>query len=168
MSTHPTATSRERTTLDVVVDPTVPPDEVHLRDQDGTTVGRILNVDDGQQRPNSSSACAECGGTGTWPHRAGEPAWPFHNLGCTRRAPGMDTPINDDTVNHPAHYNAHPAGIECIDVVEHMNFNRGNAIKYIWRAGAKGNELEDLQKARWYVDREIHRLSSAAAPPERP
>ena len=62
-----------------------------------------------------------------------------------------------DTVNHPAHYNAHPSGVECIDVVEHMGFNLGNAIKYIWRADEKGNTLEDLRKAAWYVDREIQR-----------
>lgn len=58
-------------------------------------------------------------------------------------------------VNHPAHYNAHPSGIECIDVVEHMGFNVGNAVKYLWRADLKGNALEDLEKARWYVQREI-------------
>lgn len=61
-------------------------------------------------------------------------------------------------VDHPAHYNQIP-GIECIDVVEHMNFNLGNAIKYIWRAGSKGDVVEDLEKAKWYVEREIKRLS---------
>jgi hypothetical protein len=64
-----------------------------------------------------------------------------------------------DPINHPAHYTGHPSGVECITVTEHMNFCRGNAIKYIWRAGDKGNELEDLKKARWYIDREISRLS---------
>jgi len=39
-----------------------------------------------------------------------------------------------------------------------MNFNVGNAVKYLWRAGSKGDALEDLKKARWYVDREIQRL----------
>lgn len=62
------------------------------------------------------------------------------------------------TINHPDHYNVHPAGIECIDVVEYFNFNLGNAIKYIWRAGLKGNEIEDLEKAAWYIHREIERL----------
>lgn len=66
-----------------------------------------------------------------------------------------------DPVNHPPHYTAHPSGVECIDVTEHMNFNRGNAVKYIWRAGAKGDELEDLKKARWYIDREIQRMEKA-------
>ena len=64
-----------------------------------------------------------------------------------------------DPVNHPSHYMAHPSGVECIVVTEHMNFCLGNAVKYIWRAGEKGDLLEDLQKARWYLDREIERLS---------
>lgn len=61
------------------------------------------------------------------------------------------------SVDHPKHYNQVP-GIECIDVVEHFNFNRGNAIKYIWRAGDKGDIIEDLQKALWYIHREIERV----------
>jgi hypothetical protein len=65
-----------------------------------------------------------------------------------------------DSVNHPSHYNSHPAGIECIAVVEHFNFNVGNAIKYLWRAGLKGDALEDLQKAKWYVEREIERAAA--------
>ena len=51
-------------------------------------------------------------------------------------------------INHPVHYNVHPNGIECIDVVEGFNFNLGNAMKYIWRAGLKSdNPAEDLDKA---------------------
>lgn len=64
-----------------------------------------------------------------------------------------------DMVNEPPHYTQHPSGVECIQVTEHMNFCLGNAIKYIWRAGSKGNAVEDLRKARWYLDREIERLS---------
>lgn len=64
---------------------------------------------------------------------------------------------NSDPVNHPAHYTSHPSGIECIEVTRWMNFNLGNALKYIWRAGNKGNALEDLKKARWYLDDEIKR-----------
>lgn len=62
-----------------------------------------------------------------------------------------------DPVNHPKHYTSHPSGVECITVTEHMNFNVGNAVKYLWRSDQK-NGLEDLKKARWYVDREIQRL----------
>lgn len=66
-----------------------------------------------------------------------------------------------DAVNHPKHYNDHPSGVECIAIVEHLTFNVGNAIKYLWRAGLKGVVVEDLKKARWYVDREIQRVEKA-------
>ena len=58
----------------------------------------------------------------------------------------------------PQHYQSHPSGVECIQVTEHMNFCKGNAIKYIWRAGEKDDEIQDLKKARWYINREIQRL----------
>ena len=64
-----------------------------------------------------------------------------------------------EQVNHPKHYTSHPSGVECIEITEHMSFNLGNAIKYIWRASIKGKEIEDLRKAKWYVDREIRRLA---------
>jgi len=66
-----------------------------------------------------------------------------------------------DMVNHPSHYNSHPSGIECIQIIEHMGFCLGNAVKYIWRADEKGRDIEDLQKARWYLDREIQRRLEA-------
>ncbi|MGN7135824.1 DUF3310 domain-containing protein [Streptomyces pseudogriseolus] len=67
---------------------------------------------------------------------------------------------NPDAVDHPSHYTWLPNGIEVIDLTEHMNFNRGNAVKYLARAGRKNpaTELEDLRKARWYIDREISRM----------
>lgn len=68
-----------------------------------------------------------------------------------------DRPDNDP-VNHPRHYTAHPSGVECIEITEHMNFNLGNAMKYIWRADSK-NGIEDLEKAAWYINREIKRRS---------
>jgi len=52
------------------------------------------------------------------------------------------------------------SGIECIEITEHMNFCLGNAIKYIWRAGLKGDSVEDLRKAQWYISREIYRLEN--------
>jgi hypothetical protein len=61
-------------------------------------------------------------------------------------------------VNHPLHYTSHPSGVECIQITEHFNFCIGNAIKYLWRAGLKGEALEDLRKAAWYINREINRL----------
>lgn len=60
-----------------------------------------------------------------------------------------------DSVNHPPHYTGHPSGVECIQITEHMGFNLGNAVKYIWRADLKGNAIEDLEKAEWYIEREI-------------
>jgi hypothetical protein len=60
-----------------------------------------------------------------------------------------------DNVNHPKHYTNHPSGIECIQITEHMGFNLGNAIKYIWRADLKGEAIDDLRKAVWYIQREI-------------
>lgn len=68
-----------------------------------------------------------------------------------------------DAINHPPHYTDHPSGVECIVVAEHMNFCLGNAVKYIWRAGLKGDAIE-LKKARWYLDREITRLSPRTKP----
>ena len=63
-----------------------------------------------------------------------------------------------DLVNHPKHYTQHKSGIECIEITENLNFNRGNAIKYAWRANDKGCTREDLQKCEWYINREIKRL----------
>jgi hypothetical protein len=69
-----------------------------------------------------------------------------------------------DLINHPPHYGAHPSGIECITITEHYNFNVGNAIKYLWRHNDKGDPIEDLSKAAWYINREIERLKDAKLP----
>jgi len=71
----------------------------------------------------------------------------------------MTTP---DPVNHPSHYLAHRSGIECIQITEHLNFCLGNAVKYIWRADEKGDAINDLAKAAWYIDREITRRKALA------
>lgn len=65
-----------------------------------------------------------------------------------------------DPVEHPSHYTGHPSGVECITITEHMSFCLGNAIKYIWRADLKADALEDLRKARWYLDRELARRAA--------
>lgn len=67
-----------------------------------------------------------------------------------------------DSVEHPAHYTSHPSGVECIQIAEHFPFNVGNAIKYLWRAGLKGDSVEDLRKCAWYVNREIARREAAS------
>ena len=71
-----------------------------------------------------------------------------------------------DNVNHPEHYISDPSGIECIQITRHRNFNMGNAIKYLWRAGLKqepskdivDKTIEDLKKAIWYINDEINRI----------
>ena len=68
----------------------------------------------------------------------------------------MKRKINDP-VENPVHYNQHPSGVECIQITEHMGFCIGNAIKYLWRADLKGDAIEDLRKAEWYIQREIQR-----------
>ena len=78
----------------------------------------------------------------------------------------MASKNKNDQVNHPKHYTSDPSGIECINVTRHRNFNVGNAIKYLWRAGLKEDkdrklidkQVEDLNKAIWYLVDEIHRL----------
>ncbi len=68
----------------------------------------------------------------------------------------------NDPVNHPKHYASDPSGVECIQIVRHRNFNIGNAIKYLWRAGIKneGTHVQDLHKAIWYISNEIDRLEA--------
>lgn len=74
----------------------------------------------------------------------------------------MNEQVIQNSVNHPHHYN-HIKGVECIDVVEQMPFNLGNAVKYIWRCGHKNDMVEDLHKAVWYIHREIERVQKNAS-----
>lgn len=70
--------------------------------------------------------------------------------------------LSHDPVNRPKHYTSHPSGIECIQITEHMSFNLGNAVKYLWRADEKGTPITDLEKAVWYINREIEKRRLAA------
>jgi len=80
----------------------------------------------------------------------------------------------EDRVNHPSHYNSHPSGIEFIEVGRWFNFNVGNAMKYLWRAGLKDEagievltkHIEDLKKAQWYIADEIKRVEKELATPK--
>ncbi|WP_340376582.1 DUF3310 domain-containing protein [Streptomyces sp. SS7] len=65
---------------------------------------------------------------------------------------------DNDPVNHPSHYTWLPNGIEVIDITQHFNFNLGNALKYIMRAGRKGDATQDLQKAARYIEFELKRV----------
>ena len=65
-----------------------------------------------------------------------------------------------DPVNHPKHYTSDPSGVEAIQITRHRNFNIGNAIKYLWRAGLKDSDatVQDLRKAVFYIQDEIKRI----------
>ena len=83
----------------------------------------------------------------------------YEKLFGRNRGRGVVILTNDfkfnNPVDHPKHYTSHPSGVECIQITEHMSFNLGNVVKYLWRADEKGAPIEDLEKARWYLDREI-------------
>lgn len=76
---------------------------------------------------------------------------------------------NEDKVNHPKHYTSHPSGVECIEITRHYCFSIGNAIKYLWRAGLKTEqgmqdkekEIQDLEKAIWYIKDRINQITNA-------
>ena len=71
----------------------------------------------------------------------------------------------NDNVNNPKHYTSDPSGIECIEITRHRNFSIGNAIKYLWRNGLKDSDsqVQDLQKAIWYINDEIKRLENVTS-----
>lgn len=71
-----------------------------------------------------------------------------------------------DMVNHPPHYTGHPSGVECIEVAEHLPFCLGNAFKYLFRRDAKGNPLENIEKAIWYVNRHNETYPEKTALPD--
>lgn len=75
-----------------------------------------------------------------------------------------------DPVNHPTHYKSDAKcracgeSIECIDVTRHMDFDTGNAMKYLWRAGKKDATVQDLRKAIWYIEDKIATLEGRTNP----
>jgi Protein of unknwon function (DUF3310) len=79
-----------------------------------------------------------------------------YQYGCIHHCLTPPDPVN------PQHYKSHPSGIECIEIAEHFSFCLGNVLKYVWRVGMKGNVLENLKKARWYLDREIANQEKAS------
>ena len=88
----------------------------------------------------------------------------FNNLTDTKEENNKE----HDTVNHPSYYCSHPSGVECIEITRHYNFDIGNAIKYLWRAGLKKEqglsdiekEIEDCKKAVWYINDHIKHLKN--------
>ena len=88
----------------------------------------------------------------------------FNNLTDTKEEDNRE----HDAVNHPKHYTSHASGVECIEITRHYNFDIGNAIKYLWRAGLKKEqglsdvekEIEDCKKAIWYINDHIKHLKN--------
>lgn len=71
-----------------------------------------------------------------------------------------------EAVEHPLHYTSHPSGVECITVIQHMPYNVGCAMKYLWRqglkeAGSKEKQAEDLRKAIKMIEFEIARINTS-------
>lgn len=93
--------------------------------------------------------------TDEWPGNRSGP-WAASCPDCIRGAVDLAVgrPVYDDNVNHPSHY-TWLGGIEVIDVTEHMGFCLGNVVKYVLRADHKGEPIQDLEKAAWYLAREI-------------
>jgi len=77
------------------------------------------------------------------------------------KANSVPIPTPHDPVNSPEHYTSHDSGIECIEVTERMNFCIGNAVKYLWLTDMKGDPIENMRKAAWYIEREIQRRQAA-------
>ena len=108
--------------------------------------------------------CDVQGCQGVYGHRGS------HNVNYAAQFPGYEADEAPDMVNPPPHYTSDPSGVECITITRHRTFNVGNAIKYLWRAGLKGDaaqesrekQLEDLRKAVWYITDEIGRLEAEA------
>ena len=69
----------------------------------------------------------------------------------------------NDLVNNPSHYTSHPSGVEAIEITRLMSYNLGNVIKYVWRADLKENNVQDLEKAQFYLNDEIKRLKAKDA-----
>lgn len=109
--------------------------------------------------------CTDCRATAVFTSYGDEDECPFCKLEAGKTISvdknmccnSCGKPIHklSDPVNHPNHYTQHPSGVECIQVAEHFPFNLGCVIKYIWRAGLKGDALEDLRKALFYLQREV-------------
>lgn len=91
----------------------------------------------------------------------------YYNYGPRLKEVSIKVGGTTSPVDHPTHYTSSPAsckcglGIECIQITEHMGFNLGNAMKYIWRCDLKKDAIEDLKKSIWYIQREIAKRENA-------
>lgn len=143
----------------------------HAREQNVTTHDRRGYYDDVKFTPTKPLAEQYSGGRVELTGKITEDMFTDNTIGqvgkpyeasAAAHGEAIGNAVVDDAVNHPNHYTQHPSGVECISIIEHMTLNVGNAVKYLWRAGLKDNTpmVQDLEKARWYIDREISRLKA--------
>lgn len=111
-------------------------------------------------KKDSDDKCVKCGGHVEFSQFLNTCQICIHQENLRKKREREKEVAKQDMVNHPSHYTSDPSGIECIEITRHRNFNIGNAIKYLWRAGLKDsdNEVQDLEKAIWYIKDEIKRL----------
>jgi len=130
--------------------------EPAVRDKDRDPRRYIHYVEGTMRDCTGPDTCGYCAELGMEPPEQGITARMPHNPGMPNALDRKQQPF--DPVERPAHYNLHPSGVECIEITEHYNFNIGNAIKYLWRAGLKSeNPRQDMEKAIWYINRELQR-----------
>ena len=137
-------------------------------------IGEIITIDDNKLLVKESSyACDGCVFHNTLckDNKVNIPEKSLGSCSHTEREDGKDIIfVRIDSVNHPSHYTwlKELCGIEVIDITRHMNFNLGNCIKYVLRAGHKSEEgytekdktIEDLEKAIFYIKDEIERIKN--------
>lgn len=115
--------------------------------QDDAVIRKCDGASNGGREEMSNFICDKCGtyiNEGNGGHYiTGCEHYPIENM-------------NKDNIN-PSHYRSHPSGVECIEIIEHLPFNVGAAMKYLWRCGLKDNEIQELRKAEWFIKREIQR-----------
>lgn len=73
-----------------------------------------------------------------------------------------------DPVNHPSHYTSHPSGVECLEITRHLQFDPGNATKYVWRADLKTgvSGVQDLLKSEFYLEDHLAEFGGQIIVPE--
>ena len=112
------------------------------------------------QGVSNELTCEGCGATFVHKKEKAQGRWPKYCPECLPKYSKVPkvTPKKEDVINHPSHYTR--GKIEVIDFIEdqQLPYHLGNVIKYIARAGYKGDKLEDLKKARWYLDRYINEV----------
>ena len=134
---------------------------IQLAESAQTSESRIYNIERGRHRPRPDEARRWAAVLGVSPEVA------FPDMDFPPADASATPPPAPDAIDHPAHYTSHPSGIEPIQITRHESFTRGNAIKYLMRAGRKDPDPRtDLRKARRYIDFELEDLERLVDRPE--